>query len=299
MKRERLCRLLRLFRPSLPLLCLSTGLCAPVLVLLFKWGLEDSAVSYPVYVISLYLVVAWSISLPGAVRRLRAVVYGHRLGHRYLTDLAFRGRLSLVVSTLINTGYALFKLGVGCYYRSVWFGAVAVYYLVLSAARGLLLWNVYRTGGDKAREYRISRLCGCLLFVLTAALAAVAVQMVWDGRGYRYPGFLIFAAALYAFYAVAAAIRNLVRFRRLDSPLLAASKVLSLATALVSMLSLQTAMFASFGGGATFRRRMNAATSAGVCLLILFMAAAIVARAGRGVRSAEAAQGRAHEIDKE
>ena len=133
MKRERLCRLLRLFRPSLPLLCLSTGLCAPVLVLLFKWGLEDSAVSYPVYVISLYLVVAWSISLPGAV------VYGHRLGHRYLTDLAFRGRLSLAVSTLINTGYALFKLGVGCYYRSVWFGAVAVYYLVLSAARGLLL----------------------------------------------------------------------------------------------------------------------------------------------------------------
>lgn len=75
--------------------------------------------------------------------------------------------------------------------------------------------------------------------------------------------------------------------------------MLSLATALVSMLSLQTAMFASFGGGATFRRRMNAATSAGVCLLILFMAAAIVARAGRGVRSAEAAQGRAHEIDKE
>lgn len=101
-------------------------------MLLFKWGLEDSAVSYPVYVIGLYLVVAWSISLPGTVRRLRA------------------------------------------------------------------------------------------------------------------------------------------------------------------------AMFASFsGGGATFRRRMNAATGAGLCLLILFMAAAIVARAGRGVRSAEAAQGRAHEIDKE
>ena len=52
-------------------------------------------------------------------------------------------------------------------------------------------------------------------------------------------------------------------------------------------------------GGATFRRRMNAATGAGVCLLILFMAAAIVAWAGRGVRSVEAAQGRAHEIDKE
>lgn len=44
---------------------------------------------------------------------------------------------------------------------------------------------------------------------------------------------------------------------------------------------------------------MNAATGAGVCLLILFMAAAIVAWAGRGVRYMEAAQGRAHEIDKE
>ena len=74
-KRERLCRLLRLFRPALPLLCLSIVLCASALVLLFKWGLEDSAVSLP-GLCDRPLSGGRLVHLPPrAVRRLRAAMF--------------------------------------------------------------------------------------------------------------------------------------------------------------------------------------------------------------------------------
>lgn len=210
---------------------------------------------------------------------------------RYSADLTFRGWVSLLLSTAINSLYALFKLGTGIYYRSLWFGAVGLYYLLLAGTRAYLLLKSRGQEQSLCQGYRVSRNCGILLLVLSLALSAVALQMVRDGKGYHYPGSLIFAAAMYAFYAVTIAIRNLIRFRRLRSPVLSASKVLALATALVSMLSLQTAMFASFGEGFPHQRLMNALTGGGVFLLLFGMAAAMVVQAGRQIKRLKAGQG--------
>lgn len=279
--------LCRVLKPRLAFMILLTFICVPTLIYLFYQGWHHSAAAYPAYVLSAYMLTAWSVRIPAAVKRVRAAIYGHSLGRRYMTDLAFRGSLSLHVSTAVNLCYALFKLGAGVYYRSLWFGAVAVYYICLTVIRALLLHSTYRKDMDQRHEYRTSRLCGCLLFLLTMALSAMAVQMVVYGRGYAYPGFLIFAAALYAFYSITMALINLVRFRKLNRPVLSASKVLGLATALVSMLSLQTAMFAAFGGEYQFQRLMNALTGGAVCLLILLMAVLMVVHANHSIERLE------------
>lgn len=276
--------LLHLLRPRLFWMILLTLICAPALVYLFCKELNRAVFAYPVYVLSAYTLAVWSVRVPAVVRRVRAAIYRHPLGWRYMTDLPFRGRLSLHVSTAVNLCYAMFKLCVSLYYRSLWFGAIGVYYLCLAVIRALLLRGVYRGGMDQMRGYQTARLCGGLLLVLTIALSAMALQMVVHGKGYAYPGTLIFVVALYAFYAVTMAIINLVRFRRLNSPVLSASKVLGLATALVSMLSLQTAMFASFGGEYQFQKQMNALTGGAVCLLILLMAILMIAHANRAIK---------------
>lgn len=275
----------RLFRPVPGVLALLTLICVPALLLMFYKGWEDTAAAYPLHVVGAYTLAAWAARVPGAVRRGKAVVFRFRLGRRCLTDLHFRARLSLLLSAGINAVYALFKLGAGIYYRSLWFGAIAVYYLILAAARGLLAQRAMTGRGGKAYEYRAARLCGYLLLLLNIALSAVTLQMVRDGRGYRYPGYLIFAAALYAFYAVGSAVAGLLRFRKLDSPVLSASKVLSLATALVSMLSLQTAMFDAFGDGLTYQRNMNAGVGGAVCLTIFVMAIFMVVQSSRRLKA--------------
>lgn len=279
--------MLRLLKPRLLWMVLLTLFCAPALCYLFYRELEQSFFAYPIYVLSAYTLTVWAIRVPPVVKRARAAVYRHPLGGRYMTDLNFRGRLSLHISTAVNLCYALFKLGAGVYYRSLWFGAVAVYYICLTAIRALLLHSTYQKTSDQRREYQTARLCGGLLFLLTIALSAITVQMVAHGKGYRYPGSLIFVVALYAFYSITMSIINLIRFRKLNSPVLSASKVLGLATALVSMLSLQTAMFTSFGGDFRFQRLMNVLTGGGVCMLILLMAIWMIFRTNRAIKKLE------------
>lgn len=48
------------------------------------------------------------------------------------------------------------------------------------------------------------------------------------------------------------AISNLIRFRKFGSPILSAAKVLSLVAALLSLLTLQSALIDRFGHGAGF-----------------------------------------------
>ena len=52
---------------------------------------------------------------------------------------------------------------------------------------------------------------------------------------------------------------------------MSAAKAINLAAALVSMLSLETAMLAQFGGGETFRQLMTASTGGSVCVIVVGM----------------------------
>ncbi|MGM9538035.1 MAG: hypothetical protein ACI3VN_06855 [Candidatus Onthomonas sp.] len=276
----------RLAWPGLGWRLLLLLVCGPGLIWVFASGLEESPLSYALYALSTYTLIVWCIPVPGFVKRLREGLYQNRLSRRYLTDLVFRGRLTLVLSALINTAFALFKLGTGVVYRSVWFGALGLYYLVLAAMRILLTVSALRRHTDRRREFQASRLCGWLLLALTLVLSGVILQMVRDGRGYSYPGYLIFVAALYTFYSVSAAVVNLFRFRRLASPALITSKALGFAVALVSLLSLQTAMFAAFGEGMEYQKMMNALTGAGVCTGVFVIAILTIRWSGRGLRTA-------------
>ena len=67
---------------------------------------------------------------------------------------------------------------------------------------------------------------------------------------------------------------KLVKFRKHGSPILSAAKVINLVAAMVSILSLETAMMAQFGGNDDlfFRKNMTAATGGGVCTIVIGMA---------------------------
>lgn len=100
-------------------------------------------------------------------------------------------------------------------------------------------------------------------------------------KGFR----LIYVFAAYSFYCIGMAIRNMAKHRKLETPVLAAAKMLSFACALMSILATQTAMLTQFGDGNTaFARIMNAATGSVVCLLIFGLALWMVRRANKEIR---------------
>lgn len=136
---------------------------------------------------------------------------------------------------------------------------------------------------------RCYRFCGLFMFLLNIAVSGLVIQLIWRNETYSYPGILIFAFAAYAFYSFIMAVVNVGRYRKLANPVFSAAKMLSLASAMVSILALQTAMLTEFSqvGQESFARNMNFITGSAVCLLIFGMAVWMIRRADKEMKKLE------------
>ena len=280
-----------------------------VLLALFGYGfvlavavfdIDIAMLKYLSYICSAYALIITITGFPhflmftGALRRhasehaLMRRLRGTAVGERFFSDVRFRTEISLYQGLFINFLYIGIKLFSGIHYRSVWFISLAVYYILLAVMRYFLL----RRGGRKMSktpmetELRRYRTCGIVLLVMNQALTGIVTFMVYQNRGFDYPGLLIYAMATYSFYSVITAVINLVRFRKHGSPILSAAKVINLVAAMVSILSLETAMLTQFGGddAPEFRRIMTAATGGGVCTIVIGMAIYMIWNATRQLR---------------
>ena len=279
-------RLWRVFLfPKWPALLLLLAFTATALPAVFVYGLEESVPAYVIFSIAAYTATAAAVRAVQLFRRARARLYAHPLVNRYRTDLDFRAEVSLKLSFGVNIAYVLYKAAAGIWLRSAWFGAMAFYYLILSTQRFFLLHNL-KSGKepDAHRVRRIYRFCGFLLLILTTAVLAMGLHVVFGGQAVTYPGYVIYAAAGYTFYSGILAAVNLVRYRRHGNLLHTAGKNIALASALVSVFFLQTAMLASFGGDPAWRTQMNLGTGAAVFLLVTGMSCFMIrgGAAGRG-----------------
>ncbi len=240
--------------------------------------------SYLSYVASAYALVISTIWFVRGGKNIRDKAKQHPLTGRYLKDSKYRTRISLYQGLLINLLYITVKLVSGIYYRSWWFVTLAVYYALLAVMRFLLIW---RWGGIKLEaELRRYRLCGIMLLLMNEALAGMVILMVYQNRGYDYPGSLIYAMAAYSFYAVITAVIHLIKFRKYGSPVLSAAKAIKLVAAMVSILSLETAMLARFvsENDSDFRKFMTEMTGGCVCSLVLGMAVFMIAKSTKSIQ---------------
>ena len=78
---------------------------------------------------------------------------------------------------------------------------------------------------------------------------------------------------------------HIFRYRKYQSPVLSAAKAIRLAAALVSLLSLETAILTRFGDDEVFRRLMTASTGAGVCIIVLGISVYMIVRATRKIHT--------------
>ncbi len=184
--------------------------------------------------------------------------------------------VAFIISFIISILYALYNGVYGILFSSVWFGALAAYYIILSAVRGGVVFktrSLHKNGNiseeeKRIKEFKIHLISGVMLIVLTLALSSAVTLMVIEGRGFEHPGLLIFVAAVYTFTKIIISIINFVRNRRTDDFILRTTRNIGLADALVSVLALQTAMLSAFGSGEDVRWA-NASTGGAVCLLII------------------------------
>lgn len=247
----------------------------------------NPVIAYVSYFLSAYALIITITGITGVVRFVRQGIDKHPLVRkaldiplvgRYLREDMFRAETALYQGFFINILYAGIKMFSGILYKSVWFVTLAVYYILLAIMRASLLHYVRKGEKNKISEWKRYRLCGIILLMMNVALTGIVILVIHQNSGFEYPGVLIYVMAMYTFYATITAVRNVVKFRRYGSPVMSAAKVINLTAALVSMLSLETAMLTQFGAAddPVFRQIMTASTGAGISMIVLGMAAFMI-----------------------
>ena len=234
----------------------------------------DSVIAYISYALSAYTLTVWCFKLPTLIRFCKAFRKENKYARRWLEDPRLRVNVSLYGSFAWNALYGIFQLWLGFYHHTFWFYSLGAYYICLGVMRFFLARHTtrYAPGERMQAELRKYRACGIVFLVMNLALALIIFFMVYWGRTFEHHMITAIAMAAYTFTALTTAMINVIKYRKYNSPVFSASKAISLAAALVSMLTLESTMLTTFGDGtmtATAQKWMLGATGGAISVLIV------------------------------
>lgn len=264
-----------------------------LLVTVFVKGWERTVLAYGVYVLAFYtltvVTVSFAMVLPKRAGEVKGKLCDTSLGNRYMTDRGFRDRVSLYLSLGVSLLYVGINLWSWFCVGSWWFMVLAGYYVIMAAMRFLLVRYVRENeiGGNVLDEWKRARSCACILLLVNLSLSGAVLMILFQDKGWDYPGIMIYVMALCTFCSAIHAAVEIVKYRKLGSPVMSTAKIVSLSAALVSMLNLETAMFAQFGEGLSpeDRRIFIILTGAGVSVTIVGLSVLLIVKATKRIRS--------------
>lgn len=278
----------RLLFPHMAILILLVPVAAALLIYAFAFENAHPGVVYTSYFLSAYALTIVCVRTPAILTWAKSFKRDNRYLSRYFSDPQLRVTVSLYASLAMNTAYAILQLGLGFRHASVWFYSFAIYYVLLAVMRYILLKEIVKdaSGQNRFMELLLYRFCGVLLLVMNLALAVIVFYIVWQNRSFEHHFITTIAMAAYTFATLAKAIVNVIKYRKYQSPLMSASKAISLVSAIVSVLTLETAMLTAFGeqNDPLFRQVMTSMTGAAVCLIVLAVAIYMIVRATKDIK---------------
>ncbi len=234
----------------------------------------ESVIAIISYVLATYTLTVWCMKIPNVIRFFKEFKDENKYARRWQDDTRLRVNVSLYGSLAWNALYGIFQLWLGFYHRTFWFCSLGAYYICLGVMRFFLVRHTskYAPGEKMQTELVKYRACGWVFLIMNLVLALIIFFMVYWNRTFGHHMITAIAMAAYTFTALTTAIVNVIKYRKYNSPVFSASKAISLAAALVSMLTLESTMLTTFGDGtmtATARKWMLGATGCAISVLIV------------------------------
>ena len=229
------------------------------------------------YVLSAYTLTVWCFKIPYLIKFFKTFKNENMYARIWQDDTRLRVNVSLYGTLIYNTAYALLQLGMGFWHHTFWFYSLAGYYISLAVMRFFLVRHTSKhKPGEKMLDELIKyRACGIVFLIMNLALALMIFFMVYWNRTFNHHEITTIALAAYTFTSLTLAIINTVKYRKYNSPVYSASKAISLASACVSMLTLESTMLTTFGDGTmslTGRRILLGISGGVISVFIIAMA---------------------------
>ncbi|MGN0364757.1 MAG: hypothetical protein ACI4E5_02305 [Suilimivivens sp.] len=196
--------------------------------------------------------------------------------NKVATDYRWRTIWFAVPGMVSNLIFAAFNGVIGITSHSAWFGTLSAYYILLSIMRAGIVRQERKIAVIKEkrehmrRELSVYRRNSVLFIFLAVVLVGAVILLLNSQGGKNYPGFTIYAVATYTFYKIIMSTIQVIKVGKRKSPLLSITRRIGYIDACVSILTLQTAMFASFADGEEeLIKLMNGITGAILCVMVL------------------------------
>ena len=234
----------------------------------------ESVIAYISYVLAAYTLTVWCMKIPKIIRFFKTFKDENKYARRWQDDTRLRVNVSLYGSLAWNALYGILQLWLGFYHHTFWFYSLGAYYICLGVMRFFLVRHTTRYAPGERMQTELKKYCACgiVFLVMNLALALIIFFMVYWNRTFEHHMITAIAMAAYTFTALTTAIINVIKYRKYNSPVFSASKAISLAAALVSMLTLESTMLTTFGDGTmtvVAQKWMLGATGGAISVLIV------------------------------
>lgn len=241
------------------------------------------------YVLSAYTLTIWCFKGPYLYRCIKRFRSENKMLQVWRKDTNLRVNVSLCGSLVWNVVYAFLQLILGIKHHTLWFTSFAVYYFILAVMRFFLVRHTrkYKPGEKMIVELKKYRACGVIFLMMNLALSLIVFFMVYWNRTFYHHEIAAIAMAAYTFTSFTMAIVNAIKYKQYNSPVYSASKFISLASACVSMLTLESTMLTTFGNDTmniTSRRILLGATGGTISIVIIIMAIHMINKANKKIK---------------
>lgn len=240
------------------------------LILLDKF---NTPISYVLYLVMTYSLIIIVIKLVNIIKYyINKIINNNKYLLKYKKDYKLRYKVSLYTSLLFNILYVIFKFTSGIIYNSIWFIVFSLYYLLLVIVRTNILKEELKDDKTIRSEWLKYRKCGVILLFMNVILTMIILVILNLDISNRYHLYITIFMAMYTFYIMIYSIVNLIKYRKLNSPLIMASKVVNIITSLIGMLSLEVTMLSTFGENKiVFNKIMIISTGGGISIIIFII----------------------------
>ena len=238
-----------------------TILSATLSLVMVGVGLENGALAIISYILfgvaglslaySVYLIIPL---FPKMKTGIISFLESHEFTRLILRNFGFRTVIFAIGSFLMSLLFSGFNAYMGIKNQSIWYGALAAFYIALAFLRGGVLGYHKKRVGKKIQndEYikaKVYRNSGIITLILNIALSSAIAQMIFSDAHFTYMGWTIFAYAAYAFYKITMSIISFIKAHKQEDLTVRAIRNINLVDALVSILALQTALLTMFSEG--------------------------------------------------
>lgn len=226
-----------------------------------------------------YTMVIFAPKIKGEIIRS---MQKQKFTNKLLQDYGYRTIVFSVLSFILNVAYISFVLVMAIMSKTAWYFTITVYYVVLAFMKG----NVFhskRKYGTEIKEARAFRFSGIMFVVMTIVFSGVIILIYKANRYFEYAGLLIYAVAAFTFYKLTLAIINIFKARKHNDLYIQNIRNINLASALISIIMLQVAMFQAFSPSSNLSFA-NALTGAGVSAVILVLGIFMIIKANKRLK---------------